>query len=154
MNELPQSLDDVDVLSRPGNHQFRTFVQAVVQYFQALKYVSPVLALVVQSLIKHVHYFIKVGGAVAEEINVSTWNGKMPSRVIRDSLSRSLTTSVLAYLLNVILAMSAMSVPVGPHGSLLVAVMRNQLPVANRECLRTGYGDFDIPFRTLTWTDE
>lgn len=71
VNELAQSLDDVDVLPCPCYDQFRTFVQAVIQNFQALKYVPPVLALVVQSLIEHVHYFVKVGGAVADEIGVS-----------------------------------------------------------------------------------
>jgi hypothetical protein len=37
-------------------------VQAVVQDFQTLQHVSPVLSFVIQPLIQHVHNLVKVGG--------------------------------------------------------------------------------------------
>ena len=56
---------------------------------------------------------------------------------------------VIAHLLNVRAAISVISVPVGPHGSLLVAVSRRQL-------LSSIYCSLfqDQPFRTLTCTCE
>jgi phage-related minor tail protein len=80
-------------------------VQTVVKDFERLQDVSPVLALVVQALVEHIHYLVEVAGAA--QARVSTFN---------PALSSSTT-----HLLNVKAAISAMSVPVGPQGSLEVA---------------------------------
>jgi hypothetical protein len=49
--ELAQSLDDVDVLTRPRHDQLRALVQAVVKHLERFQYMAPILALVVQSLV-------------------------------------------------------------------------------------------------------
>jgi hypothetical protein len=53
--ELAQSLDDVDVVLGPYDNMLGAFVQAVVQHFESLQHVSPILALVVQPFVEHVH---------------------------------------------------------------------------------------------------
>ena len=63
--EFSQRLDDVDVLSRPGDHQLRAFVQGIIEDFQGFQDVAPVLAFIIQSLVEHVHDLEKVGGAVS-----------------------------------------------------------------------------------------
>jgi hypothetical protein len=63
--ELSQCLDDVDVLARPCHDQFRAFVQTVVQHLERLEDVTPVLSLIVQSLVKHIHDLVEVGRARA-----------------------------------------------------------------------------------------
>lgn len=60
MNEFPQRLDDVDVLPRPRDDKLAALVQAVVQHFQTLEHVAPILALVVEALVEHIHDFVEV----------------------------------------------------------------------------------------------
>jgi hypothetical protein len=62
--ELPQRLDNIDVLARPRHNQLAALVQAVIQDLQALEHVPPVLALVVEALVEHVHDLVEVGAAV------------------------------------------------------------------------------------------
>jgi hypothetical protein len=62
--ELAQGLDNVDIFSGPGNDEFRSFVKTVIQNFQRLKNVTPVLAFIVQSFVEHVHYLVKIARAV------------------------------------------------------------------------------------------
>lgn len=76
MHELSQSLDDIDIFACPRYDQLGTLMQAVVQNFQALQHVSPILALVVEALIEHVHNFVEVGRAVATKLLVSACRGK------------------------------------------------------------------------------
>ena len=63
MLELPQCLDDVDVLARPCYHQLRALMQTVVEHFERLQDVAPVLSPIVESLIEHVHDLVEVGRA-------------------------------------------------------------------------------------------
>jgi len=63
--ELAQGLDDVDVLARPRDDQLGALVQAVVEHLEGLEHVAPILALVVQALIEHVHDLVEVGRAGA-----------------------------------------------------------------------------------------
>lgn len=89
-------------------------METVVEDLQRFKDVTPVLALVVQSLIQHIHNFVEVCRATAEQI-------------LEHAIStRELPVNGEAYLPNVMAAISAMSVPVGPQGSLLVATWVNQ----------------------------
>ena len=80
---------------------------------------APVLALVIESLVEHIHDLVEVGGAV----------GSVSDRWLEPYALTPI------YLLYVILAMSAISVPVGPHGSLLVAFR----VLVTDESLRCGY---------------
>lgn len=64
MNELPQGLDDVNVLARPRDHQLTALMQAVVEHFQTFEHVSPVLPFVIQPLVQHVHDLVEIGAAV------------------------------------------------------------------------------------------
>ena len=58
--KFAQSLDNVNLLSRPGDNHFRPFMKAIVQDFERFENMTPVLALIVQSLVQHFHDFIKV----------------------------------------------------------------------------------------------
>lgn len=62
--ELPQRLNNVNVLARPRDDQLAALVQAVIQDLQTLEHVPPVLALVVEALVEHVHDLVEVGAAV------------------------------------------------------------------------------------------
>ena len=62
VDEFSQGLDDVNVLARPGHHQFRALVQTVIENFEGLKDVSPIFALVVQALVEHVHNLVEIAG--------------------------------------------------------------------------------------------
>lgn len=64
--ELAQGLDDEDVLSRPCDNQLGSLVKAVVHNLECLQNVSPVLALVIESLVKHIHDLVEFGGPSAE----------------------------------------------------------------------------------------
>jgi hypothetical protein len=64
--ELPQGLDDEDVLHGPGDDQFRALVEAVVQDLESLQDVAPVLPLVVQTLVQHVHDLVELGRPVTQ----------------------------------------------------------------------------------------
>lgn len=64
MLKLPQRFDDKQVLPRPGNNQLRALMQAVIQHLERLQHVAPVLALVVQALVEHVHDFVELRRAV------------------------------------------------------------------------------------------
>jgi hypothetical protein len=64
--ELAQCLYHEEILLRPGNHQLRAFVETVIQNLESLQDVSPVLALVVQSLIDHIHDFVELGRPEAD----------------------------------------------------------------------------------------
>lgn len=67
VDELAQRLDDVDILPRPGDDQLTAFVQTIVQHLQALEHVPPVLALVVEAFVEHVHDLVEVGAAVESD---------------------------------------------------------------------------------------
>jgi hypothetical protein len=58
--ELAKGLDDVDVLARPGHDKLRAFVQTVIEDLEGLEDVAPVLALIVEALVDHVHDVVKV----------------------------------------------------------------------------------------------
>lgn len=58
--EFAQGFDDVKVLARPGDDELRTLVQAVIEDLERLEHMAPVLALVVQALVEHVHNLVKV----------------------------------------------------------------------------------------------
>ncbi len=49
--ELAQGFNDIDALPSPRNDQFGTLMKTVVKHLQSLEYVSPILTLVVQSLV-------------------------------------------------------------------------------------------------------
>jgi hypothetical protein len=66
--KLAQRLDDVNVLARPCYDQLRALVQAVVEHLERFQNMAPILALVVQPFVEHVHDLIKVcraGAAVS-----------------------------------------------------------------------------------------
>ena len=65
--EFPQRLDDVDVLAGPGDHQLTALVQAIIQHLQTLEHVPPVLALVIEALVEHVHNLVEIGAAVERD---------------------------------------------------------------------------------------
>ena len=71
INELAQSLNDIDILPRPRDNQLASLMQTVIQHLQTLEHVSPVLALVVEPLVEHVHDLVEIGGAVAGALAVS-----------------------------------------------------------------------------------
>jgi hypothetical protein len=124
--EFAQGLDDVYVLPRPRNNQLGAFVETVIQDLESLKYVSPVLSFIVESLIQHVHDFVEF----------------IRPRLVR----RVLLIKGGSYELYVICDISLISVPVGPHGSLLVAKIQISL--------HTMIYQERIPFLTLTCTVE
>lgn len=68
--EFPQCLDDIEVLSRPGDDELRTLMQTVIENFEGFENVAPILALVVESLIDNVHNIIKVVRSAAYQSNV------------------------------------------------------------------------------------
>lgn len=57
--KLPQSFDDVKILSCPCHYQLGTFVKTVIQHLQGLQNMSPVFTLVVQAFIEHIHNLIE-----------------------------------------------------------------------------------------------
>jgi hypothetical protein len=62
--ELSQRLDNVDALASPRNNELRAFVQTVVEDLESLQDVSPVLALVVETLVDHIHDIVEFGGTI------------------------------------------------------------------------------------------
>jgi hypothetical protein len=62
--KLPQCLDDEEILPRPCHNQLGPLVEAVVEDLERFEYVAPVLALVVESLIEHIHHLVEVGRAI------------------------------------------------------------------------------------------
>jgi hypothetical protein len=86
-------------------------VETVVEDLQRLENVAPILSLVIEPLVKHIHYVVEFGGpAIGLKVSLTLWS----------QLVQSVT-----YVLKVIWAISLICVPVGPHGSLLVAVKRS-----------------------------
>lgn len=69
---------------------------------------APILALIVETLVEHVHNFVEVSGA---------------AKCVSDTIAE-LEVELATYLLNVRAAISLISVPVGPHGSFDVAKSR------------------------------
>lgn len=65
--EFAEGLDDVDVLASPGDYELGALVQAVIEDLERLEDVSPVLALVVESLVNHVHDVVEVVGSAVED---------------------------------------------------------------------------------------
>ena len=59
--ELAECFDDVDILFSPSNNELGTLMQAVVEDLQRFQDVPPVLALVVQPLVEHVHNLVEFG---------------------------------------------------------------------------------------------
>lgn len=62
--ELAKGLDDVEALAGPGDNELRALVQAVIENLESLEDVSPILSLVVQALVEHVHDFVELSRAV------------------------------------------------------------------------------------------
>jgi len=60
VDELAESADDVDVLASPCDTQLGALVEAVVEDLERLQDVAPVLALVVEALVEHVHDFVEI----------------------------------------------------------------------------------------------
>jgi hypothetical protein len=60
VDELAESTDNVDVFTSPCDTQLRTLVKAVVEDFEGFQDVAPVLALVVETLVEHVHDFVEI----------------------------------------------------------------------------------------------
>ena len=60
MDKFSQRLDDIEVVAGPHDTFFRAKPNQVVQNRQGLRHVAPVLALIVQSAIQHVHHLQKL----------------------------------------------------------------------------------------------
>lgn len=58
--ELAQSLDNVDVLARPSYHQLGTLMKTVIQDLERFQDVAPVLALIVETLVDHIHDLVEL----------------------------------------------------------------------------------------------
>lgn len=93
-------------------------MKAIVQDLQRLENMTPILALVVQSLVQHFHNLEEIRWA-AGEIG-SVWASPTPKKR-KEKKRKNGIIAARAYLPNVKAAISAISVPVGPQGSLLVA---------------------------------
>lgn len=63
--ELAESLDDVKALAGPGDDELGALVQAVVEDLESLEDVSPILSLIVQALVEHVHNLVEFGRAIS-----------------------------------------------------------------------------------------
>lgn len=88
IHEFPQCLDDVNVFSCPRHHQLGTLVQTVVKDFERLQDVSPVLALIVQALVEHIHNLVEVTGVVeCQGSDFCHVCARRAPRVIRGSIS-------------------------------------------------------------------
>src|SRR5690242_3127490 len=70
--KLAQGLDDVDTLTSPGDNELRPLVQTVVQDLQCLEDMAPVLSLVVQSLVEHVHDVVEIARSVCKSTSQLT----------------------------------------------------------------------------------
>jgi len=82
--ELSQGFDDEEILPRPSYNELRPLVQAVIEDLERFEYVAPVFALIIESLVKHIHHLVEVGRAI-EAVSSE------PAKV-----------EILSYLLNVI----------------------------------------------------
>jgi hypothetical protein len=60
VDELAESADDVDVLASPCDTQLGALVKTVVENLEGFQDVAPVLALVVEALVEHVHDFVEI----------------------------------------------------------------------------------------------
>ena len=60
VDEFAEGSDNVDVLPSPCDAQLGALVKAVVENFERLQDVTPVLALVVEALVEHIHDFIEI----------------------------------------------------------------------------------------------
>jgi hypothetical protein len=60
VDELAESTDNVDVLTSPCDTQLGALVKAVVEDLEGFQDVAPVLALVVETLVEHVHDFVEI----------------------------------------------------------------------------------------------
>lgn len=60
INELAEGADDVDVLASPCDAQLGALVKAVVENFERFQDMAPVLALVIEALVEHVHDFVEI----------------------------------------------------------------------------------------------
>lgn len=60
VDELAEGADDVNILASPSDAQLGALVKTVVQDFERFEDVTPVLALVVETLVKHIHDFVEV----------------------------------------------------------------------------------------------
>jgi hypothetical protein len=63
MLELPERLDDINILARPRHNVLGAFVKAVVEHLKRLEHMAPVLAFVVQPLVYYVHDLVEGGRA-------------------------------------------------------------------------------------------
>jgi hypothetical protein len=60
VDEFAERADDVDVLTSPCDAQLGALVEAVVKDLERLQDVAPILALVVEALVEHVHDFVEI----------------------------------------------------------------------------------------------
>jgi hypothetical protein len=60
INELAEGADNVDVFTSPCDAQLGALVKAVVENFERFQDVAPVLALVVEALVEHIHDFVEI----------------------------------------------------------------------------------------------
>ena len=60
VNEFAEGADDVDVLASPCDTQLGALVEAVIKDLERFQDVAPVLALVVEALVEHVHDFVEI----------------------------------------------------------------------------------------------
>lgn len=63
INELAEGTDNVDVLTSPCDAQLGALVKAVVENFERFQDMAPVLALVVEALVEHIHDFVEISRA-------------------------------------------------------------------------------------------
>lgn len=61
MLELAKSLNDEEVLARPGDDHFGSLMEDVIKHFQRLEHMSPILSLIIEALVNHVHDLVKLG---------------------------------------------------------------------------------------------
>ena len=85
--EFSQSLDDVDVLSRPCDDKLRAFMKTIIENLQRFQDVAPVLPFVVHALVKHIHDLIKVIGTASILVDVSAFGSKRLGLPIERHLS-------------------------------------------------------------------
>jgi hypothetical protein len=78
-------------------------MKTVIKHFEGFEYMTPVLAFVIQSLVQYIHDLVEGCGTIIQ------------------SVSHTMQVFI-TYSANVNWAISAISAPVGPQASLLVAI--------------------------------
>ena len=62
--KLTEGLDDVDILPGPRHNHLRSLVETIVQNFQRFENMSPVLSLIIQPFVQHVHNLVEIAMAM------------------------------------------------------------------------------------------